>query len=149
MERDAAPASLTRHEKRSLSQRGLVGGCRGKEKRKSPGDSGESETRCSAKFFRKTTGEEQRRRGHNAASLKNNSFNHNVLRRCAKKRSGVAREPAPTSPTPPPIVDTDDDSARPRCVDGLSSLFVVAASENHPLPSISSTVPLLTITRRR
>lgn len=47
----ATAASLTRHEKRSLSQRGRR---RGKEKRKSP--VAESETRRSGKFFRKTTG---------------------------------------------------------------------------------------------
>lgn len=59
---------------------GVWGRWCGKKKRKSP----VSETRV-RQVFRKTTGEEQRRRGHNAASLKNNSFNHNASTMCEKK----------------------------------------------------------------
>lgn len=95
-------ASLTRHEKRSS---------RGEERRrerKREKKKSRVQRDTFAKFFRKTTGEEQRWYWHNATSLKNNSFNHNASTMCEKQtlwddqHRGTPDEHHPPSDTQPP-----------------------------------------------
>lgn len=120
---------------------GVWGRWCGKKKRKSP----VSETRV-RQVFRKTTGEEQRRRGHNAASLKNNSFNHNASTMCEKKKQSCARACTANTDTMRYVDPRLTHKGVCWCrVDVRLSLFVPISHESHH-PLFVYYTRLLTIT---